>query len=142
MPQPARRRSNVLDVLRRDGRTQEHCLARLHRRGGAGAAEQHVAGLIGVDDAHDQCRATGSGLRGIASPGGAQRLQVADLVRVDIANLDRPALLQQVRGHGAAHVANPDHADRGFHDCTRRLDLAIDIRMPRPMPRVTIAVPP
>jgi hypothetical protein len=28
------------------------------------------------------------------------------------------------------------------HDCIKRLDLAIDIRMPSPTPSVTMAVPP
>ena len=45
--------------------------------------------------------------------------------------------------HGAAHIAYPDHADRKGrhrfgHDCTSRLDLAIDINMPSANPKVTI----
>ena len=51
---------------------------------------------------------------------------------------------QQAAGHAASHVAHADDRDGARHRqlCTRRLALAIDIRMPRPMPSVTIAVPP
>ena len=62
-------------------------------------------------------------------------------------------LLQQMRRHGASHVAHTDdrHIQRSLHrlsspgshhDCTRRFALAMDIRIPKPMPSVTMAVPP
>jgi hypothetical protein len=53
---------------------------------------------------------------------------------------------QQVRGHRSAHIANPDDANRVghplLHDCTNLLDLLTDIKMPIPIPSVTMAVPP
>ena len=67
--------------------------------------------------------------------------------RIQVTHMHRPAPRQQIRRHASAHVADPDDADRRFicvlcHDCINRFDLATDMRMPIPMPSVTMAVPP
>ena len=77
-----------------------------------------------------------------------------------IADMHRPAAIEQARGHRAAHVADADDGHRvgsahggsplcaasrarpDAHDCTSRLDLPIDISMPSASPSVTMAVPP
>jgi hypothetical protein len=78
------------------------------------------------------------------SPKWCKKLQA---LRPHIADLYRPAQAQQALRHGAAHIADADHADwkgrhRFGHDCTSRLDLAIDINIPSANPKVTMAVPP
>ena len=57
------------------------------------------------------------------------------------------ATSQQVGSDAAAHMAYANNANgmwrgAGRHDCTSRLALEMDIRIPKPSPSVTIAVPP
>ena len=98
------------------------------------------------DHADDQgAHCSGAVGRGVAHLRALQ-FERADTMQVDVADLNRPAGFQQAGGHRPAHVADTDDPDRGLAHgdqlCTSRLALEIDIRMPSPMPSVTIAVPP
>jgi hypothetical protein len=57
-----------------------------------------------------------------------------------------PAQAAQALRHAPAHIAHTHDADLqrpdGGHDCTSRLELAIDINIPSAKPSVTMAVPP
>ena len=155
-------RREALDVVRRDGRAQHapSCPAARHQPTPAGA-EQHVIAsaprrprhtisswAVGAPDRHSQKPVarpawSSAGLR----PRGAGR-----------STHTRPAPVEQPPRHRAAHVADADHADwrcklrsllysglggnRGHQLCIKVRLRAMDIRMPGPMPNVTVAVPP
>ena len=79
----------------------------------------------------------------------AQLRQTLGFGGINIAHMHWPTVCQQVRRHSAAHIAYTDDANgvsqrmhRLLQDCTNRLDLLTDIKMPMPIPSVTIAVPP
>ena len=61
---------------------------------------------------------------------------------VQVVNCDWPAFGQQVTRHPATHVADANDIDPVGHVCMSRFDLEIDIKIPRPSPSVTMAVPP
>jgi hypothetical protein len=49
--------------------------------------------------------------------------------------------------HTGTHIAHANHSNRkpgrkGRHDCTKRFDLEMDIKIPNAKPSVTMAVPP
>jgi hypothetical protein len=72
-------------------------------------------------------------------------LQSLGFVGINVTHLHGHALGQQPARHATPHIAHTDDGDGGpdlGHDCTNCLERAIDIKIPTPSPRVTMAVPP
>ena len=63
---------------------------------------------------------------------------------IDIHHTDPPATFAQALHHGTTHIAGAQHQNLCglVHEGMRRLARATDIKMPRPTPMVTMAVPP
>ena len=136
-----------LHRLRAQSRAQHHRLAGLEFGSSAILPPQNRLGLGGIhhgDQKHTIGGQTAGRMTRRRHGQGPMRQSLRLGLGIGVIHPHRPGQVPQTGQHGTAHIARPDHRNlrQRCHVCTNCLDLAIDIKMPKAKPRVTMAVPP
>ena len=104
-----------LGVVGRHGAAKHDDAARAHRLHGAVISEQHLLGLIGVDDRHEDDAAGCAKLARTAEAGGALVRQLLHGRRTHVVHANSMSGARQRPGHAAAHCSETDDANEVLH---------------------------